>query len=73
MKGIIGGLSFKKVLHTINRPCMWYHPSHTKKPWKLRKNKWRRFEEAELKTDADGNIIMPKLFEEQGLSKSKLR
>ena len=72
-KGMIGGLTFKKVLHTVNRPCMWYQPPHDKTPWRLKKNKWRRFEEGWLKMDSDGNIIMPRLFEQQGLSKQKLR
>mmetsp|Transcript_11186 Transcript_11186/g.14142 ORF Transcript_11186/g.14142 Transcript_11186/m.14142 type:complete len:109 (+) Transcript_11186:223-549(+) len=70
---MIGGLTFKKVLHTVNRGCMWYQPPHDKPTWRLVRNKWRRFETSSLKKDRDGNVIVPKLFEDAGLSKSKLR
>ena len=42
----IGGLTFKKVVHTINRPCMWHQDAHDKPDWRLKKNKWRKTEDS---------------------------
>lgn len=48
----IGGLTFKKVVHTVDRPCMWYSDPHDKPEWRLVKNKWRRSEETHFKSEA---------------------
>jgi len=66
---ILGGLSFKNVKHTIDRPCMWYAPPHNRTAWKLKPfNKWRANDYKKRRDDKDYAF-----FKETGLTERFMR